>query len=488
MVTSPSRPSVPQPRMVTYPQTECPEAESPEAAKHCHHGAGESAGASSSKRSRPASDELTGVASRATATAHLNRLLRQNRARCGDDCECFEESQIAVLFCDVDRFRVINDSLGRDAGDTLLRVVAERLRLTATQECGSDSLVARIASDEFVVVCERLTGPDAALMLAARIHSAFRESIALGEDRVKTRLSIGIALAGSSASDADALLRHAEAAAKRAKAQGTDRIETYDEHMHERAQQRLRTEMDLAGACHRGEMRLHFQPILHIGTQRVTGLEALVRWQHPTRGLVPPDEFIPLAEETGLIRQIGDWVMEEAWAQGGEWNAAGAAIRVGVNVSGRQLNQDGFVDSVVALVDRLGRGCGPHIEITESILMADPARSAAVLTELREMGVRLSLDDFGTGYSSLAYLQKFPVHILKIDRSFVENIDADQRKAALVRSMVHLGHALDMEVLGEGVETPAERRVLEDLGCDLLQGYLIARPTPPENLPLPAFL
>src|SRR5690606_19817298 len=198
-------------------------------------------------------------------------------------------------------------------------------------------------------------------------------------DRIKARLSVGIAFAGPVVDDADSLLRHAEAAAARAKTEGRDRIETFDADMRARAQQRLRTELDLAGACHRGEMRLHYQPILNLREQRVTGLEALVRWQHPERGLVPPDEFIPLAEETGLIRQIGDWVMEEGWTQCRDWNRAGCTVNVGVNVSARQLSQDGFVDVVAALIDRLNPGVGPHMEITESVLMADPVESAAKL-------------------------------------------------------------------------------------------------------------
>lgn len=444
--------------------------------------------------SHPARDELTGLASRAAVMHHLQGLLARRRGHPAgtpstpEDCRCSEGREVVVLFCDIDRFRVVNDSLGRDAGDLMLQVAAHRLRSTVAYECGDDAMVGRVASDEFVVVCDSLPNPDAAMALAGRIHGAFAEPVSLGDDRIKARLSIGIALAGPAAEDSDSLLRHAEAAAARAKTEGRDRIETFDADMLARTQQRLRTELDLAGACHRGEMRLHYQPILHLVEQRVTGLEALVRWQHPERGLVPPDEFIPLAEETGLIRQIGDWVMEEGWTQGRDWNLAGCRVNVGVNVSARQLSQDGFVDSAGALIDRLGPGVGPHMEITESVLMADPVESAAKLRALRDLGVRLSLDDFGTGYSSLAYLQRFPVHILKIDRSFIAAIDRDSRQRALVEAMVRLGHALDLMVLGEGVETPAERTVLEDLGVDLLQGYLIARPTPAELLSTPDFL
>jgi diguanylate cyclase (GGDEF)-like protein len=446
------------------------------------------------RASHPTRDELTGLASRASVMHYLQGLLANRMARHIDSgcppegCRCFDGHEVAVLFCDIDRFRVVNESLGRDAGDLLLRVAAGRLQSTVTYECGDSAMVGRVASDEFVVVCNGMSDPDAAMSLAGRIHGAFSEPVSLGEDRIKARLSVGIALAGPGTDGADSLLRHAEAAAARAKAEGKDRIETFDADMLARSQQRLRTELDLAGACHRGEMRLHYQPIFHLGEQRITGLEALVRWQHPERGLVPPDEFIPLAEETGLIRQIGDWVMEEGWTQGRDWNLAGCRVNVGVNVSARQLSQDGFVDSVGALIDRLSPGVGPHMEITESVLMADPVESAAKLRALRDLGVRLSLDDFGTGYSSLAYLQRFPVHILKIDRSFIAAIDQDSRQRALVEAMVRLGHALDLLVLAEGLETPAERTVLEDLGVDLLQGYLIAKPTLAELLPTPDFL
>lgn len=447
----------------------------------------------------PARDELTGLASRATVSRRLEQMLMHRQTvngcgaglpsqPCGPSCRCAHGAQLAVLFCDIDRFRVINESLGRDAGDLLLQVVAQRLEDTAGAECGHGAIVGRVASDEYVVICDNLTDGEAALRLASRIHSTFTEPVRLGEDRIKVHLSIGVALANGGATGADLLLRHAEAAAARAKSEGRDRIETFDARMRQRAQDRLHTELALAGACSRGEMMLHYQPILNLAEARVIGLEALARWQHPERGLVPPAEFIPLAEETGLIRQVGEWVMEEAFTQCREWNRGGADVRVGVNISARQISQEGFVDAVGGLLDRLGPGVGPHMEITESVLMTDPEASARKLRELRALGVRISLDDFGTGYSSLAYLQKFPVHILKIDRSFVAGIDRDPRQRALVQSMVQLGHALDLQVLGEGVETDSERRVLEDLGCDLLQGFLIGRPVPAADLPLPHFV
>ncbi|MBN9608730.1 MAG: hypothetical protein BGO26_11630 [Actinobacteria bacterium 69-20] len=438
-------------------------------------------------RTPAAIDELTGLASRATVMRRLAGMLARRAAPCRPSCVWLANTQIAVLFCDVDRFRVINESLGRDAGDKLLEVVARRLESTVEHECAERAMVGRVASDEYVVICDSVEDGEAALRLASRIHGTFIEPVQLGDDRLKVRVSIGVALATETAADAESLLRHAEAAAARAKSEGRDRIETFDSGMQRRAQDRLRTELSLAGACNRGEMLLHYQPILNLAEQRVTGLEALARWQHPERGLVPPAEFIPLAEETGLIRQLGDWVMEEAWAQCREWNRAGAHVNVGINISARQISQDGFVESVAVLLDRLGPEVQPHMEITESVLMTDPEASARKLVELRALGVRLSLDDFGTGYSSLAYLQKFPVHILKIDRSFVAGIERDPRQRAMVQAMVQLGHALDLLVLGEGVETEAERRVLEDIGCDLLQGFLIARPTPSERLPVPEF-
>lgn len=446
------------------------------------------------KRSvRAPRDELTGLVSRATTMHRLAEALADLGAEP-------PRSTVAVLFCDIDRFRVINESLGRDAGDMLLQIVARRLETIVGVECGERATVGRVASDEYLVVCPGLAdGPHgdagaAALRLASLIHDAFAEPAQIGEDRMRVRLSIGIAIAPKrppgiySHAAADALVRQAESAATRAKTEGRDRIETFDDGMHAHAQQRLRTELELAGACHRGEMRLHYQPVYSLREQRVTGLEGLVRWQHPERGLVAPLEFIPLAEETGLIRQIGEWVMEEAFQQCAEWNKEGADVIVGVNISARQISQAGFVDSVAALLDRFAPYVRTHFEITESVLMADPEGSTAKMHELRALGVRIGLDDFGTGYSSLSYLQQFPVHVVKIDRSFVSGIDSDQRKRAMVQAMVQLSHALGLQALGEGVETPGERRVLEDLGCDSLQGYLLAPPRPARELTPPTFL
>ncbi len=429
-----------------------------------------------------ARDSLTGLADRSMLTHYLRHALETRRAS--------PDRRPAVLFCDLDRFKVINDSLGRDAGDRLLVIMAQRLEETVARARCASALVGRIAADEFVVVCDHVDSVEAATDLASHIHRALGEAVTLGDDHVKMRLSIGVALAGPQVTYPEDLIRHAEAANARAKSQGRDRIETFDARMQRRAHSRLRTEMDLSGACERSELLLHYQPILHLGEQRVTGIEALVRWQHPQRGLLWPGEFIPLAEETGLIREIGAWVMEEAFTQSRRWHRAGIDnVRVGVNVSARQLGQHGFVDSVAELLDRLGPDeVLPHMELTESVLMADPDASARILAELRELGIRLSLDDFGTGYSSLAYLQRFPVDVLKIDRSFVAGIDRAPRNRALVGAIVQLGHALDMLVLAEGVETDGEREVVTDLGCDLLQGFLIARPAPADHLPLPGFL
>jgi diguanylate cyclase (GGDEF)-like protein/PAS domain S-box-containing protein len=418
-------------------------------------------------------DELTGLANRSLAVDRITQALAR-RERAG--------GELAVLFVDLDRFKIVNDSLGHDAGDRLLQAVAGRL-VSAVRPADT---VARVAGDEFVVVCDALPEPAEATRIAQRILDVFGTPVDLVDDRVRAGVSIGIALAGAASDTAEDLLRDADAAMYRAKEHGRGQAEIFDDGMRTRIRNRLRTEQDLAGCIEQRQLRLHYQPIVELPGQRVVGVEALVRWQHPERGLLPPAEFIDLAEDSGMIVPIGTWVLEEACRQARSWQEAGCrGLRIAVNLSARQLTQSGFVETAAAILkaaeldpDRVQL----DLEVTETLLMSDPDATARTLGALRQLGVGLSIDDFGTGYSSLAYLKWFPVDVVKIDRSFVAAIDTDPRDLAIVQAVVELGHALDLTVLAEGVETQAHAARLADAGCDLAQGYHFARPAPADEI------
>lgn len=418
-------------------------------------------------------DQLTGLANRALITDRLEQALARHRKGSGE---------LAVLFCDLDRFKTINDSFGHATGDQLLQAVAARLQTAVT---ASDT-VGRLAGDEFVIICEDLPGPLGATRIAQRILTTLAEPVTLADDQVKVHASIGIALAGNDTTSPEQLLSDADHAMYRAKQSGRGRIFTFDTRMREHLHNRLRTELDLADCVEHDEMRLHYQPVVALDTGLIVGVEALVRWAHPTRGLLPPSEFISLAEETGAITPIGAWVLAEACRQARAWQDAGTTrLTVAVNLSARQVSQAGFVAAAGTTITGAGLDparVGIDLEITESLLMRDPDTTASTLSELRELGVRLSVDDFGTGYSSLAYLKDFPVDIVKIDRSFITAVDTNPRQAALVAAIIELGHALGLTVLAEGIETAGQRDVLTSFGCDLAQGFHFAHPMPADQL------
>jgi diguanylate cyclase (GGDEF)-like protein/PAS domain S-box-containing protein len=421
-------------------------------------------------------DHLTGLPNRVL----LNDRLALALARCGRS-ECF----VAVVFLDLDRFKVVNDSLGHEAGDRVLCAVSARLQNVLRP---ADTL-ARFGGDEFVVVCDEIAGPAEATRIARRVLDALADPVDVGDESVPVGASVGVALAREPAeTTAEGLLRDADAAMYRAKERGRGRIELFDEGMRSRLVTRLGEERRLRLAVARDELDLHFQPVIDLPGGEVVAVEALVRWRHPERGLVLPAEFIPLAEESGIIAELGQWVLEEGCRQAGGWARAlgpDRSLEVAINLSTRQLGEPDLSKRVSALLDRhrlRPGGVALCLEITESFLLEDPVATGTVLDELRALGVRLSIDDFGTGYSSLAYLRRFPLDTLKIDRTFVRGLGSDPDSRSIASAIVELAHALGLEVVAEGVEEHQQLDVLVELGCDRAQGYLFGRPVPASQL------
>jgi diguanylate cyclase (GGDEF)-like protein/PAS domain S-box-containing protein len=412
-------------------------------------------------------DPLTGLPNRALVLDRLNHgLARANRTG----------TQVGVLFLDLDRFKLVNDSHGHAAGDEMLVALAQRLSSTVRPA----DTVARFGGDEFVVLCEDIGDESEALEIAERLADALRVPFVLGSQEMYLSGSIGIAM--STAGDrAEDLLRNADAAMYRAKERGRARCELFDSAMRERAMSRLELESDLHRAVERNEFLLHFQPKINLRAGRVVGVEALVRWEHPTRGLVAPNEFIAVAEETGLIVPIGRYVIEEACWHIARWRrlAGDRGPMVSVNLSARQLQHPDIVDVVATALTKSGVDPGDLcVEITESVLLEDGEGAGAVLRALKDLGVQVAIDDFGTGYSALSYLQRFPIDELKVDRSFVDALCTDGAGSTIVGAVIGLAHAMDITVVAEGVETAAQLSELRRLGCDQGQGYWFARPHP----------
>ena len=412
-------------------------------------------------------DPLTGLANRALFLDRVSHALSRSFR---------QAAPLAVLFIDLDDFKKVNDSLGHPSGDRLLRIAAERLCICVR---ASDT-VARLGGDEFAILVEEARSQTEILAIADRVAAAFRSPFHIQDSELFVSATIGVAPAGMDDTPDD-ILRNADVAMYFAKTRGKSSTAVFEPWMQAAARERLQLEADMRRALDREEFTLHYQPIVKLETGDIIGMEALLRWRHPERGLMPPGDFIPLAEETGLIVPLGGWVLEEACRQGRLWqhaNPSATPFKVTVNLSGRQLQEPEVVSTIRAALNNSDLPPSSLVlEITESVLMQHLDITLTRLKELKELGVSLAIDDFGTGYSSLGYLQRFPIDILKIDKAFVDVVGSDT-DAALARAVIALGDSLGMRTVAEGIESAAQLDGLRDLGCTLGQGFYFARPIP----------
>ena len=416
-------------------------------------------------------DILTGLANRALLRERLEQAMAVTR-RSGQP--------LWVVFIDLDRFKFVNDTLGHDAGDLVLKSVAERLR-DATREVDT---VARLGGDEFVLLLPQHGNGEPGAAILQRIQDAVAQPLQLGEYEFFLSCCMGVAVYPDDGQNADTLIKHADIAMYRAKEQGRGHWQFYASGMNAGTLEQLGLESELRHALERGQFHLEYQPQLDLASGAVVGMEALLRWQHPQLGRIPPASFIGLAEEMGLITPIGDWVLRTACAQTRAWQLAGhGPLRLAVNLSARQFKQRNLLHAVAQALAETGLDAAHlELELTESMVMHNVEQATAIMANLKALGVQLSIDDFGTGYSSLAYLRHFPIDVLKIDKTFVSDITHSDDDAAIVRTIISLAHSLRLKVIAEGVETDQQLAFLRQHGCDQMQGYLFSRP-----LTAPAF-
>ena len=411
-------------------------------------------------------DDLTGLPNRHLLIDRIEDAIRRGRRHGG---------VVGVMFLDLDRFKLVNDSLGHDVGDSLLTLVAYRLRTIVREE----DTVARLGGDEFVVLCNGLADVGALTDVAVRLADVLRAPFSVGNDEVFVTASIGISIWDGGDETALELLRYADTAMYRAKEHGRARFELFDERMQALVMARLDVESALRYALQRDELRAYYQPIVELGNARPTHMEALARWDRPNTGIVSPNDFIHIAEDTGLIVPIGEWMLRQATNDCVGWQSIAPGVGVAVNVSGRQLNSGSFRDVVASALIESGLAPGLlTLEITESVLLEDADRTMQVLNELRALGIRIALDDFGTGFSSLTYLHTLPIDELKIDQSFVRSLETEVTENTLLQMIIHLGSAFGLRVVAEGVDSELKLHVLQQIGCRYGQGFLFAQPEP----------
>ena len=414
-------------------------------------------------------DILTGLLNRFSLNSQLEQALAMAHR---------DQRALAVMFLDMDRFKTINDTLGHAVGDKLLITVAKRLRESVRES----DIVARLGGDEFVVVLTEVEDATAVARLADKILQVLAQPYLIGKNALHSAASIGLAFYPDDGEDGETLMKNADTAMYHAKSQGRNNIQFFTAEMNQITLKRLKLDHDLRMAMETKQFELHYQPQLDSRDGRIVGVEALVRWRHPHEGLISPAEFIPVAEETGLILQLGEWVLDEACRQLRAWREEGLAdVTMAVNLSAHQLRSPALLAQVAHALEKHGLpGADLELEITESVAMHDPAASISQLQALRDLGVRLSIDDFGTGYSSLSYLKLLPIHTLKLDQSFVRDIESDSNDVAICTATIALAHNLGLAVVAEGVETEAQRLLLTSHQCDFMQGYLFSKPLPAE--------
>ncbi|HEY9050894.1 MAG TPA: EAL domain-containing protein, partial [Gammaproteobacteria bacterium] len=440
---------------------------------------------------KQAEEQIAYLAYHDSLTGLPNNRLFKDRLNQGIAYAKRNNTQLAVLFLDLDRFKLINDTMGHGVGDQLLQATADRLieGIRKTDSIGFSasalgSSVARLGGDEFTILLEDIEDTKTVTRVAERLIQIVARSIQLGDQEVYTSTSIGIAIYPEDGINSELLLKNADAAMYHAKAQGRNNFQYYNASMNEASVQQLILENNLRKALENNELCLHYQPQVSVATGQLVGMEALIRWKHSEKGFISPSVFIPVAEETGLIMEIGEWVIKQACQQGAEWAQKGyKQVPISVNLSAKQLREEKLTEMIAqVLVDTGMSAKYLGIELTESAIIIEPEMALSRLQSIKSLGIKLSLDDFGTGYSSLSYLKRFPIDTLKIDQAFIRDIKVDHEDAALVKAIIAMAHGLGMDVVAEGVEQQEQLEFLGANACDTIQGYLFSRALPAEEI------